>query len=84
MGQVQLIIFSVIEDHTYIFNLSINSSSHPFQIQTTDGTHLTNSTGGPWITSYCTRWYSYRGTGSNGKYEGFDLEDSTFGSNSTN
>ena len=35
----------LIEDHTYVFNLAYGSSSHPFQIQTTDGTALTNSTG---------------------------------------
>lgn len=74
-----------IEDHTYVFNLSFASSSHPFQIQTTDGTALTNSTGARGLLHIAPDGTVTEGTSANGKYEGFLIwRIPHFGSNSTN
>ena len=74
-----------IEDHTYVFNLSFASSSHPFQIQTTDGTALTNSTGARGLLHIALDGTVTEGTSANGKYEGFLIwRIPHFGSNSTN
>ena len=74
-----------IEDHTYVFNLSFASSSHHFQIQTTDGTALTNSTGARGLLHIAPDGTVTEGTSANGKYEGFLIwRVPHFGSNSTN
>ena len=75
----------LIEDHTYVFNLSFASSSHPFQIQTTDGTALTNSTGARGLLHIALDGTVTEGTSANGKYEGFLIwRVPHFGANSTN
>ena len=74
-----------IEDHTYVFYLSFASSSHPFQIQTTDGTALTNSTGARGLIHVALDGTISTGTSANGKYEGFMIwKIPHFGANSTN
>ena len=74
-----------IEDHTYVFYLSFASSTHPFQIQTTDGTALTNSTGARGLIHVALDGTISTGTSANGKYEGFMIwKIPHFGANSTN
>ena len=75
----------LIEDHTYVFNLAYGASSHPFQIQTTDGTALTNSTGARGLIHVAPDGTVTEGTSANGKYEGFLIwRVPHFGANSTN
>ena len=67
------------------FICSFPSSSHPFQIQTTDGTALTNSTGARGLLHIAPNGTVSEGTSANGKYEGFMIwRVPHFGSNSTN
>ena len=76
---------ALMEDHTYVFNLAFASSSHPFQIQTTDGTALTNSTGARGLVHVSPNGTVSTGTSANGKYEGFLIwKVPHFGANSTN
>ena len=73
-----------IEDHTYVFNLAYASSSHPFQIQTTDGNALTNSNGARGLLHIALDGTVSEGTSANGKHNGFMIwRIPHFGANST-
>ena len=73
-----------IEDHTYVFNLAYASSSHPFQIQTTDGNALTNSNGARGLLHIALDGTVSEGTSANGKHDGFMIwRIPHFGANST-